>query len=198
VLVVERWILARLCNQAVKLKLLENGNYVGMRRVAYIGVLAVAAFATGFLITLWYIDTRPPMDIRSPIEQLAEKRVSNYPELHRWADTLGLPISRRMKGFIEGINRINNREVSISGWLADPEGYGAPLDILVFVDGLLVARTQPQGERADVTHHLGLAFGAEKNTHFRADFPCRPGVLPVVVGLGAGKQYFPLPAHTCP
>ena len=67
-----------------------------------------------------------------------------------------------MQGNIEVINRINGREVNMAGCLADPQGNLAPLNVLVFMDGSMVATAQTKGERSDVTDALHLGFGAEK------------------------------------
>jgi hypothetical protein len=168
------------------------------RRVVYVGALAAVVFASSFLLTLWYIDTRPPLDIHPPIEQLREKQISNYPELYRVADAMGLKRSPQMKGNVDGIKRINEQEVSIGGWLADIEGDATPLNIIVYVGGRVAAIGQTKGARADVTHALGLAFGAEKNIVFQVSFTCRTGDLPVVVGLSPNRHYLPLKSHPCP
>jgi hypothetical protein len=171
-----------------------------MRRILYFGTLA-AVLVGSFLLTLWYIDTTSSpdsTDTRPDRERLAERRVSDYDELAREAGAVGLRFSRRINGNIDAINRINERDVSITGWLADPEGDATPLDIIVFVAGRVAARTQTKGERPDVTRTLGLGFGAEKNVAFQVIFSCRAGDQPVVVGLGVGKRYFPLPSRRCP
>ena len=103
-----------------------------------------------------------------------------------------------MNGSVDGISRINDREVKISGWLADPDGDATPLSIMVFVSGPVAATTRTQGERPDVTHHMALSFGAEKNVAFEVSFGCPIGSQPVVVGLGTNKTYFPLPSPPCP
>jgi len=171
-----------------------------MRRIVYFGTLA-AVLVGSFLLTLWYIDTTSSpvsTDTRPDRERLAERRVSDYDELGSAAGSVGLRFSRRLQGNIEAINRINERDVSIAGWFADPEGDATPLDIIVFVGGRVAAKTQTKGERPDVTRTLGLGFGAEKNVAFQVNFSCRAGDQPVVVGLGTGKRYFPLVARRCP
>lgn len=103
-----------------------------------------------------------------------------------------------MQGALDGATRSSERDVSYRGWLADPDGDATPQKIVVFVAGRLVATAQTNGERPDVTRLLGLAFGAERNVVFEVKFSCRAGELPVVVGVGTSKQYFPFAARPCP
>jgi hypothetical protein len=96
-----------------------------------------------------------------------------------------------MKGYVDWIGRVNEREVLMTGWLADPQGK-IPLDVLVFVDGSMAATTQTKGERPDITSAFPLSAGAEKNVAFSVNVNCRPGDEPVVVGVGEKKQYVPV------
>jgi hypothetical protein len=101
-------------------------------------------------------------------------------------------------GHIDALTRINERDVALAGWLADPEGDASPLQLIVFVSGSVAATTQTKGERPDVTKALVLAFGSEKNVAFGVSFPCAAGQQPVVVGVGMKRQYFPLTLPPCP
>jgi hypothetical protein len=170
-----------------------------MRRLIFVGILAVVLLGS-FFLTLWLTDISPlkSKDTRSATEQLADRKVSDYSELSRVAWDIGLTLSRRIRGVFEGATRSNERDVRYWGWLADPDGDATPLNIVVFVAGRAVAAAQTKGERADVTGSLGLAFGAEKNVVFEVTFNCPAGEVPVIVGLGTGKQYFPFPARPCP
>src|SRR5262249_62313913 len=104
----------------------------------------------------------------------------------------------QMAGNIERISRTNEREVTIGGWLADPEGDATPQRLVVFVSGAVAAKGETKGERSDVTGAKGLAFGTEKNVGFTMNFACQAGSQPVVVGLGSRSQYFPLGSPPCP
>jgi hypothetical protein len=170
-----------------------------MRRLLFIGTLAIV-FSGSFLLTLWFADIGPSKsrDARPGSEQLADRKVSDYSELSSVASALGLTPSRRMQGALDGAARNSERDVSYWGWLADPDGDATPLKIVVFVAGRAVGTAQTKGERADLTRLMGLAFGAEKNVVFEVKFSCRAGEVPVMVGLGTSKQYFPLPARPCP
>jgi hypothetical protein len=168
-----------------------------MRRLIFVGILAVVLLGS-FFLTLWLTDIRPLKDTRSATEHLADRKVSDYSELSRVASDMGLMASQRLKGAVDGATRSSERDVRYWGWLADPNGDATPLNIVVFVAGRAVATAQTKGERADVTPLLGLAFGAEKNVAFEVNFSCRIREVPVVVGLGTGKQYFAFPARPCP
>jgi hypothetical protein len=54
-----------------------------------------------------------------------------------------------MKGVVDAMTRVNDREARLNGWLADPDGDAAALTILVFVGGKNVERIQSWGERPD-------------------------------------------------
>lgn len=156
-----------------------------------------------FLLTLWLIEPHPalqPSGYKAPdIGPLAAQHVAAYEDLRRAASEAGLKLSLHMKGHVDTISRINDREVAVAGWLADPEyGDGTPLRIIVFVGGPVVGRTDTKGDRPDVTHALGLEFGSEKNVAFRLNFACRPADQPVLIGLGSRSQYLPLPIGPCP
>jgi hypothetical protein len=139
-----------------------------------------------------------PTDARSDSERLASQRVTDYSGLRGAASRAGLRFSLDMIGAIDGYSRLNEREVAISGWVADPEGDAAPIDVIIFVAGSVVVRMKTKGERPDVTGPRGLAFGTEKDVKFEVNFTCAPGQQPVVVALGMKRQYFPLPLPQCP
>ena len=191
----EVWVFRKM---AAAVEGLNRITEYSMRRPLLIWTLAVV-FSGSFLLTLWFTDLGPKSDHARPgREQLADRKVSDYSELSRVASDLGLALSRRLQGAIDGAARNSERDVTYWGWLADPDGDATPLKIVVFVAGRAVATGQTKGERADLTRLLGLAFGAEKNVAFEVKFGCRAGEVPVMVGLGPSKQYFPLPARPCP
>jgi hypothetical protein len=145
-------------------------------------------------------DAQPPSSStgRPPNEAMASYKISNRTELIEAAAALGLHASSRMKGNIDAINRINDREVTIAGWVADLEGDDTPLNVLVFVNGAMVGAARTQGERPDVTTAHDLAFGAEKNVALQAMFACRSGDQPIVVGVGVDEDYLLLTSPRCP
>ena len=167
------------------------------RWTLYAGVLSGS-----FFLTLWLTEPDPipndGLDSRTGAERLAVQRVMSYADLRDAARAAGLRPGRRMGGSIDVMNRINERDVEIAGWVADAAGDGSALQLVVFVGGAYSAMTQTGGERPDVTRALGLAGGAEKNVSFRVNFGCRPGQQPVIVGVGASRQYLPLAGSRCP
>ncbi len=156
-----------------------------------------------FFLTLWLTEPRDQipndrLDSRTGAGLLAAQRVTSYADLSDAARTAGLRPSRRMRSAIDVVSRINERQVSAAGWLADPEGDGSPLYLVVFIGGVVAATAQTTGERADVARALGLGFGAEKNVAFQVEFGCRPGQQAVIVGVGVARQYLPMVMSPCP
>lgn len=172
-----------------------------MRRGAFLGGLA-AVLICSFLFTLWITapETVPDAavtDNRPPAVRLASRRVSSVVDLIDAARAVGVTFSPRMKGNINSIRRLSDRDVSIEGWLADLDGDATPITILVFQSGS-VTFAQTKGERQDVTASIGLGLGAEKNVSFQATFNCKVGERPLVIGLGKDRRYTRLTAPKCP
>jgi hypothetical protein len=103
-----------------------------------------------------------------------------------------------MAGGLDGLTRINERDVSMTGWLADPQGDATPQQLLVYVSGALAVQGETKGERPDVANARGLAFGTEKNVAFALNFACSKGEKLIVVGLGSRNQYIPVASPPCP
>ena len=172
-----------------------------MRKIGWIGALGFG-FLGSFFLTLWLTKPGAPPDTaaeRPAADQLAGHAIANASDLIEAAKEAGLHYSsNRMQGLIDSMSRVNEREVKIGGWLADPQADATPLTLLVFLGGKRVAAAQTRGQRPDVTNKLGLAFGAEQNVVFSLSFGCRPGEQAIVVGLGADRQFFPLSLPACP
>jgi hypothetical protein len=152
-----------------------------------------------FALTLWLTSSQPPSSSPDlpPSEALATYKISNRTELIEAAVALGLHASTRVKGSIDAIKRSND-QVTIAGWMADPQGGDTPLNVLVFVEGIMVRSERTRGERPDVTQELGLAFGAEKNVGLQVTFACQSGGQPMLVGVGVDKDYFLFSSPRCP
>lgn len=172
-----------------------------MRRVIHLLILAAIAIGS-FGLTLWATAPRTTSsgseDFRSDAERLASYSISGTSDLVEAVISLGYSRSPQMAANIDGMSRINDREVAVNGWLADPGGDATPLKLLVFVAGKLAAATETQGERPDVARAHALTQGAEKNVSFQTKFGCSPGQQPVIVGLGLGKQYTRVKSPPCP
>ena len=67
---------------------------------------------------------------------------------------------------IDGISRIDDGRAKIHGWAAEIGGTGAPLTILVFIDGSTVLATKTAGERPEVARELKLSPQAARNVAF--------------------------------
>ena len=174
---------------------------IDMRRITRLLTLAAVAIGS-FWLTLWMTAPRPTPsgadDFRSDAERLASYSISGTTDLVEAVISLGFSRSPQMAANIDGMSRINDREVAVNGWLADPGGDATPLKLLVFVAGKLAAATETQGERPDVARAHALTQGAEKNVSFQTNFGCSPGQQPVIVGLGLGKQYIRVKSPPCP
>jgi hypothetical protein len=182
------------------------------KRIAYFGIGAAAVLGI-FLLTLWFWESRSTdsgivttterapvaQDALSEAERLASHTVTNSQELAVGASAVGLQLSPRLRGNVEGVKRTSDREVTVAGWLADTEGDGRPQKVVVFVGGKRAAIMQTQGERDDVTKALGLQSGAVKNVAFQATINCRTGDQVLFAGLAfEGHYYIDLGARACP
>lgn len=174
---------------------------IDMRRITRLVILAAVAICS-FELTLWATapQTTPSGsgDLQSDAERLASYGISSQTALIEAAISLGYSRSPQMAANVDAMNRINDREVAVNGWLVDPGGDATPLKLLVFVAGKLAAATETRGERPDVARAQALMQGAEKNVAFQTKFGCSPGLQPVIVGLGPGKQYVRIKSPPCP
>src|SRR6516164_5696352 len=114
-----------------------------MRLIVYI-IGGAVVLCGSFFITLWL--TEP----EAPPQRLEDQRISHYNDLPTAAQNAGLRYSEQMKGSVDALSRINEREVKIGGWVVDPLGDSTPSKVFVFLNGSLVASGQTSGE------HLGL------------------------------------------
>jgi hypothetical protein len=172
-----------------------------VRRTAIIGFLAAVLIGNLVLMLSQPRTTNAlsdPTDKRPAADRLASRKVSNNLELTEAAAASGLRLSRHLVGIVDRLTRIDERDVTMAGWLADPYGDATPLNVLVFVAGEMVGTARTQGERPDVTENVGLGFGAEKNVSFRVRFGCRTGEQPMVAGLGPKERYVPMVSPSCP
>jgi hypothetical protein len=181
--------------------LILTAGYGSVMRRSLFAIACAISGIGGFLLALWFMDDAPQSSAtsaRAPGEQLTIRRVGNPAELLRTTEEIGLILSRSMAGTVDGITRINEREVTMTGWVADPQGDATPQQVLVYVSGALVGKGETNGERSDITSLVGLAFGTEKNVRFALNFACPTGAQPIVVGLGSRKQYISLASPPCP
>jgi hypothetical protein len=160
-----------------------------MRLVACIFGAAAVLIASFF--STWWL-TEP----EAHSQRLEDQRISYYFDLPTAAQNAGLRYSQEMKGGVDEFSRVNEREVKVGGWVADPSGDSTPSKMFVFLNGSMVASGQTSGERPDVMKALHLSHG--ENLAFSLAFNCRPGNKPVILGVGGRKQYVLLQTKTCP
>ena len=160
-----------------------------MRLIAYI-IGGAVVLCGCFFSTLWL--TKP----EAAPQRLEDQRISHYNDLPTAAQNAGLRYSEQMKGNVDWFSRINEREVKVDGWVADPLGNSTPSKLFVFLNGSMVASGQTSGERPDLKRALHLNH--DENLVFSLAFNCRAGDKPVVLGVGGRKQYILLPTKTCP
>jgi hypothetical protein len=110
---------------------------------------------SSFLVTLWLTEPTPKqveaqsgaVAIISETDKFAGMHVSNLEELKKSAADAGLVPARSLTGALDAMTRVNEREVTAAGWLADPGGDATPLTIIAFVGGKSVAIGKTSGER---------------------------------------------------
>lgn len=172
-----------------------------MQRKAIIGFF-IAVVVGNLVLMLGQPKATParpdPNDKRPGVERLASRPVGGYADLQEAAAAAGLRLSRRFIFSIDSIVRIDAQRVTMDGWVADTDGDGTPLDVIIFVGGSAVAAAATKGEIPGVTRYYHLGFGAEKNIAFQLTFPCRAGQQPVVAGIGPKERYVPVRSDPCP
>ena len=162
---------------------------LAMRLIVYI-IGGAVVLCGSFFITLWL--TEP----EAPPQRLEDQRISHYNDLPTAAQNAGLRYSEQMKGNVDVFSRINEGEVKVDGWIADPLGDSTPSKVLVFLNGSLVASGQTSGESPVLMKALHLSHS--ENLVFSLAFNCRPGDKPVVLGVGGRKQYILMQTKECP
>ena len=66
------------------------------------------------------------LSLTAPPQRLEDQRISYYSDLPTASQNAGLRYSEQMKGGVDGFSRINEREVKVGGWVADPLGDSTP------------------------------------------------------------------------
>jgi hypothetical protein len=178
---------------------LEGGILV--QRKAIIGFLVAVVVGNLVLLLSQPRTTRArpdPNDKRPAVERLASRAVGSYSELPEAAAAAGLRLGRRFTYSVDNIVRVDAQRVTMDGWLADTDGDGTPLDVLIFVGAAVVGAVATKGEVPGVAKDYRFGLGAEKNIAFQSTFPCRSGEQPVVAGVGPKERYVPMRSPPCP
>ncbi len=149
-----------------------------------------------FGITLQLTKPRPPS---AAATALAHALVSDSRTLIAAIKAAGLKGSQNVKGAIDKIAALGDDRVSVTGWVGEVGNGGAPLDVLVFVDGENRLTMQTEGRHADVTSALGLSDAATaRNVSFQGSLACAHGRKLIVVAVAENGDYGYFRPRVCP
>jgi hypothetical protein len=149
-----------------------------------------------FLVTLELIKPKPPSIAAAA---LAHAFVSDGRSLIAAIRRAGLKGSQNVRGTIDAITAIGRDRVSITGWAGEVGNDGAPLDILVFVDGENKLTLQTDGRHPDVTGALGITDAAmAHNVSFEGSLACAHGHRLIVVAVAESGDYGYFSPRVCP
>jgi len=154
-------------------------------------------FVVSFAVTLQL--TKPVQPPSPAVTALANAQVSDGRSLIAAVKAAGLRSSPNVKGAIDSIERRDNDRIMVKGWAAEIGNGGAPLDVLVFVDGANRFTTKTDGERADIVHAVGLLDAASAtNVAFEGSLACSRGQTLMVVAVTRGGDYGYFRPQVCP
>lgn len=157
--------------------------------VAGVVVLVGAVFITNWILSL---------------NKLPDWEFTDDASLAAAANAAGFQPSADIVGFVDSISRIDPAKVRAEGWAADLSSDGAPMTLMVFVNGHGAAYSHTDGARPDVTASImanpKANPDASKNTKYASIFSCAVGDKFFVVAITKDKRYAPLipHPHICP
>ncbi len=150
-----------------------------------------------FLVTLQL--TKPAKPPNRAVVAMTQSVVSDRRTLIAAIKAAGLTGSPNVKGAIDEVARLDDHRVSITGWAGEVGNGGAPLDILVFVDGEARLTMQTEGRHADLTAALGLTDAATaRNVSFGGTVACGRGQQLIVVAIADSGNYGYFSPRFCP
>lgn len=138
-------------------------------RLLFLGIFVLVG---SFFMTYWLMLFWKP---RSSIASFASSEISDDAGLARAAITAGLRPSSSLKGWIEEVSRLNEKEVKIRGWSTDIRGEDTPITVIAFAEGKNALQTRTRGPRVDVADYLKLPNAAGWDMAFEGSVTCRPG-----------------------
>jgi hypothetical protein len=165
-----------------------------MNKVGFF-VIALVVLIGGFFVTNWILSINQPVP---------DWKFTDDASLAVAAKAAGFRSSADIIGYVDSVSRIDPGNVTVGGWAANLSGDGAPMTLMVFVDGHRAAYFRTDGARPDVT---ALIKGnpqanpdASKNTLYASSFSCPVGGQFFVVAITKDKRYAPLITHPhiCP
>jgi hypothetical protein len=160
-------------------------------------IVGALALVLSFLITLWL--TRPEKPPSPAVKSMTQSGVSDWRTLIAAVKAAGLKGSSNVKGAIDEIARRDDGRVTVVGWAGEVGNGGAPLEILVFVDGESALTMRTEGRHAGVTGGLGLADAATaQDVSFRGTVACGRGQKLIVVAIAESGSYGYFSPRACP
>lgn len=162
-----------------------------------IWIAGALTLVLSFVVTLRLTEVaRPP----SPaVAAMMRSAVFDRRTLMAAIKAAGLKGSQTVKGAIDEVARLDDRQVSVAGWAGEIGNGGAPLDVLVFVDGENRLRIQTGGKHADVTGALGLSdVATARDVAFRGAVACSRGQKLIIVAIADGGNYGYFSPRACP
>lgn len=156
------------------------------------GLLAGAFVA---LFVLWATEPAPPP---RAISVMTNSTVSDPASLMAAVQTAGLHGTPDVVGAIDELRRVDDGQVTLTGWVADKATGGAPLTVMVFTDGRNVLTAPTRGARADISRRFGLGERAAANIAFRGNVRCSRGHRLMVIAITPWNTYGHFGSRICP
>jgi hypothetical protein len=145
------------------------------------------SFAISVFTTLLLTEPHPTT---AAVVALMQAQISSTHSLLTAVKAAGLRGSPNVKGMIDEVKRLNDREVAISGWAAEIGNSSTPLTVLAFVDGKVVFAMRTSGRHRDVVSVLGASDAPEAaNVSFQGTAPCARGQQLIVIAVTDGNSY---------
>jgi len=154
-------------------------------------VVVVLAFG----IALWLTS---PVEAPPGVAILANATVSDTTGLMAAVQTAGLRGTSDVKGAIEGLKRIDDQRVTITGWAVDKTASSPSLTIIAFAAGRHAMTAVTKGPRKDVAQMFGLSDASTRYVSFEATLTCRPSQNLIVVAVTADRTYSQFRSLICP
>ena len=165
----------------------------GGRWFTWLSGAAVAALAFG--IALWLTS---PVETPPGVAILANATVSDTTGLMAAVQTAGLRGASDVRGAIEGLKRIDDQRVTLTGWAVDRTTSSPLLTIVTFTGGRHAMTAVTNGPRKDVAQMFGLSDAGARNVSFEATLACSPNQNLIVVAVTADHTYSQFRPLTCP
>ena len=158
-------------------------------------ISGAAAVSLSFAFALWL--TSPPM-APPGVAVLESATVSDATSLMAAVQTAGLRGTPDVKGAVEGLKRIDDKRVTISGWAVDRTASSSALTIVAFSGGRHALTAVTNGPRKDVAQMFGLSEASARNVSFEASFACEPDQNLVIIAVTADRTYSQFRSLGCP